>query len=185
MAGCADHVVDLEKAREEIEKQSGDNLNVNPDAENLAWVIYTSSSAGGTKGMAVPHRSAVSVMQPKLIDAIDQNPFVERLLDLYSFHRRYDFNTRAYVLDGHMKLVPVGIKGELYLGGAGQARGYLIGRNSRLKSSYPILSVKTGGERLYRTGDLVRYQENGNLEFLGRLDDQVKIQGYRIEPEEI
>src|SRR5439155_17170710 len=62
MAGCAEHVVDLEEAREEIEKQSGENLRLQLDPENLAWVIYTSSSTGRTKGMAIPHCSAVSVM---------------------------------------------------------------------------------------------------------------------------
>src|SRR6476646_1788200 len=116
MAGCAEHVVDLEKAREEIEKQSGDNLNINPDAENLAWVIYSSNSTGRPKGMAIPHRSAVSVMQPKLIDAIDQNPSVERLLNLYAPTEDTTSNTQTYVLDGHMELAPVGIQGELYLG---------------------------------------------------------------------
>src|SRR5258708_5277453 len=125
LAGCADHVVDVEKAIEGIEKQSSDNLKVTLDAENLAWVIYTSSSTGWTKGMAIPHRSAVSVMQPKLIDAIDQNPSVERLLNLYAPTEDATSNTQAYVLDGHMELPPVGIQGELYLGGSGQARGYL------------------------------------------------------------
>src|SRR5579859_7599718 len=146
MAGCAEHVVDLEEAREEIEKQSGKNLRLQLDPENLAWVIYTSSSTGRPKGTAIPHSSAVSVMQPKLIEAMDQNPSVERLLDLYSSTedttystyaevkldehvavtiRRSQSNTQAYVLDGHMKLVPVGIKGELYISGSGQARGYL------------------------------------------------------------
>ena len=77
------------------------------------------------------------------------------------------------------------IKGELYLGGAGQARGYLNRPELTAEKFVPNPFSKTSGERLYRTGDLVRYQENGNLEFLGRLDDQVKIQGYRIEPGEI
>ena len=206
MAGCADHVVDLKEAREEIDKQSSDNLNVNPDPENLAWVIYTSSSTGRTKGTAIPHRSAVSVMQPKLIDAIDQNPSVERLLNLYAPTEdtaystyaevqddgtglmtigRSQSNTRAYVLDGHMKLAPVGIKGELYISGSGQARGYLNRPELTAEQFVPNPFSKTSGERLYRTGDLVRYQENGNLEFLGRLDDRVKIQGHRIEPGEI
>src|SRR5947209_7259491 len=206
MAGCADHVVDLEKAREEIEKQSSENLNVNLDPENLAWVIYTSSSTRWTKRMAIPHRSAVSVMQPKSIDAIDQNPSVERLLNLYAptedttyaicaevkhdehvavTNGRSQSNTQAYVLDGHMELVPVGVKGELYLGGSGQARGYLNRPELTAEKFVPNPFSKTSGERLYRTGDLVRYQENGNLEFLGRLDDQLKIKGHRIEPGEI
>src|SRR5437764_1512312 len=97
MAGCADHVVDLEKAREEIGRQIDDNLNVNSDAENLAWVIYTSSFTGRTKGMAIPHRSAVSVMQPKLIDAIHQNPSVERLLNLYAPTEDTTYSTYAEV----------------------------------------------------------------------------------------
>src|SRR4029077_4025992 len=117
MAGCADHVVDLDKAREEIGRQSGDNLRLQMDPENLAWVIYTSSSTGRTKGMAVPHRSAVSVMRPKLIDAIDQNPSVERLLDLYAPTEDTPSNTRAYVLDGHMELGPVSIQVKFYIGG--------------------------------------------------------------------
>ena len=112
MAGCADHVVDLKEAREEIGRQSGDNLNVNPDAENLAWVIYTSSSTGRTKGTAIPHRSAVSVMQPKLIDAIDQNPSVERLLNLYAPTEDTTYSTYAEVQDrwdwfGDDRAVPV------------------------------------------------------------------------------
>ena len=206
MAGCAEHVVDLKEAREEIEKQSSDNLNVHVDPENLAWVIYTSSSTGLPKGTAIPHRSAVSMLQRTLIDAMDQNPSVERWLNLYGSTEdttyatyaevkhdeqgavttgRSQSNTQAYVLDRHMKLVPVGIKGELYISGSGQARGYLSRPELTAEKFVPNPFSQASGERLYRTGDLVRYQENGNLEFLGRLDDQVKIQGYRIEPGEI
>jgi amino acid adenylation domain-containing protein len=206
MAGCTEHVVDLEEAREEIEKQSGDNLNVHVDPENLTWVIYTSSSTGRPKGTAIPHYSAVSRLQPALIDAMDQNPSVERWLNLYAPTEdttysiyaevkhdeqgavtigRSQSNTQAYVLDGHMKLVPVGIKGELYIGGSEQARGYLNRPELTAEQFVPNPFSQTSGERLYRTGDLVRYQENGNLEFLGRLDSQVKIQGHQIEPGEI
>lgn len=211
MAGCTEHVVDLEEAREEIEKQSGADLNVHVDPENLAWVIYTSSSAGRTKGTALPHGSAVSMLQRTLIDAVDidamdQNPSVERWLSLFAPTEnttyptyaevkhdeqgtvtigRSQSNTQGYVLDGHMKLVPVGIKGELYISGSEQARGYLNRPELTAEKFVPNPFSQTTGERLYRTGDLVRYQENGNLEFLGRLDSQVKIQGYRIEPGEI
>ncbi|MFZ1005974.1 MAG: AMP-binding protein, partial [Candidatus Sulfotelmatobacter sp.] len=206
IAGCTEHVVDLEEAREEIEKQSGENLRLQLDAENLASVVYTSSSAGQLKGTAIPHRSAVSLMQSALIDAMDQNPSVERWLNLYAHTEdttdatyaevqhdeqgavtigRSQSNTQAYVLDGHMKLVPVGIKGELYISGSGRARGYLNRPELTAEKFVPNPFSKTSGERLYRTGDLARYQENGNLEFLGRLDSQVKIQGHRIEPEEI
>ena len=79
----------------------------------------------------------------------------------------------------------VGIKGELYLGGAGHARGYLNRPELTAEKFVPNPFSKTSGERLYRTGDLVRYRENGNLEFLGRLDSEVKVHGYRIEPGEI
>ncbi|MGO9169514.1 MAG: non-ribosomal peptide synthetase, partial [Candidatus Sulfotelmatobacter sp.] len=206
MAGCTEHVVDLEEAREEIEKQSGENLRLQLDAENLAWVIYTSSSTGRPKGTAIPHYSAVSRLQRTLIDAMDRNLSVERWLKLYAPTEdttyatyaevkddgtglmtigRSQSNTQAYVLDGHMKLVPVGIKGELYISGSGHARGYLNRPELTAEKFVPNPFTKTGGERLYRTGDLVRYQENGSLVFLGRLDSQVKIQGHRLEPGEI
>src|SRR5581483_1107226 len=86
-------------------------------------------------------------------------------------------NTVAYVLDERAEPVPIGIPGELYLGGAGLAQGYLGGDGSR----FPTVR----GERLYRTGDLVRYREDGTLVYLHRLDDQVKVRGYRVEPGEV
>jgi surfactin family lipopeptide synthetase A len=94
-------------------------------------------------------------------------------------------NARVYVLDPHMNPVPVGVPGELYVGGPGVARGYLNQpAETREKFVLDIFSDRPGS-CLYRTGDLVRYQPDGNLEFLGRLDHQVKIRGLRIELEEI
>ncbi|BAZ30178.1 amino acid adenylation domain-containing protein [Cylindrospermum sp. NIES-4074] len=133
-------------------------------------------------------------------------------------------NTQIYLLDKHLQPVPIGVKGELYIGGASVARGYLnrpeltlekfisnpfshlenalFSKGSQLLAYFPKAAacggsprcadcrpvVRTGvgwGDRLYKTGDLARYLPNGNIEFLGRTDNQVKVRGYRIELEEI
>jgi amino acid adenylation domain-containing protein len=94
-------------------------------------------------------------------------------------------NTNVYVLDQRGELVPAGVPGELYIGGAGLARGY-IGESALTAQSFlPDPFSHLPGARLYRTGDLVRWRADGNLEYLGRLDMQVKLRGYRIELGEI
>ncbi|HEX6290357.1 MAG TPA: MupA/Atu3671 family FMN-dependent luciferase-like monooxygenase, partial [Herpetosiphonaceae bacterium] len=94
-------------------------------------------------------------------------------------------NTEIYLLDRHLHPVPIGVVGELYLGGAGLARGYLRRPDLTAARFIPHPFSQTGGARLYRTGDLARYRPDGTLEFLGRSDNQIKIRGYRIELDEI
>ncbi|MDZ8258877.1 non-ribosomal peptide synthetase [Nostoc sp. ChiQUE01b] len=116
-------------------------------------------------------------------------------------------NTQIYILDKYLQPVPIGVPGELYIGGVALARGYLNrpeltrekfipnpfeeaeGREQRVAGVPPVVATakrqEAGGSKLYKTGDLARYLPNGNIEYLGRIDNQVKIRGFRIELGEI
>ncbi|GCF08361.1 amino acid adenylation domain-containing protein [Dictyobacter arantiisoli] len=94
-------------------------------------------------------------------------------------------NVQVYVLDEQLQLTPIGVAGELYIGGAGIARGYLANPAITAEQFVPDPFSSIAGVRLYRTGDRARYRSDGTLEFLGRRDAQIKIRGYRVELGEI
>ena len=142
-------------------------------------------------------------LKQPLVDALYSHPTVQHVYDLYgpsedttysTYVRRLAggspsigrplAGTDSYVLDRQMQPVPIGVAGELYLAGAGVARGYLQRPDLTAERFVPN-PYGTGAQRLYRTGDLVRYLADGAIQYLGRIDHQTKVRGFRIELGEI
>jgi amino acid adenylation domain-containing protein len=143
-----------------------DTLRRRP-APGLPFVLV--NNYGPTEGTVVATSGRVL---PE--DADGRTPSIGRAID----------NTQIYILDEKMQPVAKGDAGEIYIGGAGVARGY---RNNAALTAEKFVQNPFGGgsDRLYRTGDRGRFLSSGEIEFLGRLDDQMKIRGYRVEPNEI
>ena len=184
-----------------------------PELPNAAEVVLlnTVPSAAGelvAVGGIPPSVKVVTLcgepLSSKLSDELYQQAGVEKVFDLYgpsedTTYSTYALrkpggpatigkpidNTQAYVLDSYLQVVPIGVPGELYLAGDGLARGYLNRQDLTEERFIPNPFSDLPAARMYKTGDSVRYGSDGNLEFFGRLDFQVKVRGYRIELGEI
>lgn len=184
-----------------LNDSSGGNVTL---INTVPWVMTALLAAGRLPAPVETINLAGEPLHPKLVGQIYDLGSVKRVYDLYGPSETTTYstfaprtadgpptigrpisNTQIYVLDAHLQPVPIGVPGALYIGGAGVGRGYL--NRPELTSETFIANPFSDnrGSTLYRTGDLARYLADGNIEFLGRTDNQVKIHGYRIELGEI
>jgi len=161
--------------------------------ESLRLVIAGSDSVLPEKlsrwhelvGQRIEWRNAYGPSEATITTTIYQPPAASDKLALHSVPiGRPITNTRIHVLDQALKPLPVGVRGELYIGGAGLARGYTQ-PHLTAERFIPDPYSPAEGARLYRTGDLGRLLPDGNIEFVGRVDQQIKLRGYRIELSEV
>ena len=150
------------------------NLAGEPLSNTLTQQIYQQNTVHQVFNLYGPTETTTYATFA-LVERREQEPHIGRPIA----------NTQIYILDASMQPVPIGVIGDLYIGGDGLARGYLNRPAATTEHFIPNPFSQNPDSRLYKTGDLARYRHDGNIEFVGRNDYQVKIRGHRIELEEI
>ncbi|MFC0005865.1 AMP-binding protein, partial [Micromonospora siamensis] len=199
LGGCV-HVADL-LGDEQVTTERVGLLKVTPShlgvLENTGWALPVGDVVVGGEALSGPALAGLRQRHPAAVIVNEYGP-TETTVGCVT-HRiepgdelpagpvpigRPTANTRVFVLDERLELVCPGVTGELYVAGAGLARGYL-GQPGLTAGRFVACPFGGPGERMYRTGDLVRWNGRGELEFLGRVDDQVKVRGFRVELGEV
>ncbi|ASZ12168.1 non-ribosomal peptide synthetase [Chitinophaga sp. MD30] len=148
--------------------------------ESFSLSVLEQLSAAGYRGLVFNHYGPTEATIGKCIHRVDLDHQYHTVPIGIPFS-----NTQIYITDSFLQPVPLGVPGEIYIGGDGIARGYLNREELTAEKFIPDPFSKRSGDRLYRTGDMGRWLRDGSIEYLGRMDDQVKVRGYRIELGEI